>query len=536
MTDRSDTARPPEWLRPPTEQAGLSYYVEVLRERLVLIAAAVALALLAAGAYLATADNVYKAEADLLITPAPSDDELLATLGVLRASNDPTRDVETAARLVATTGVAERVQKELGLARSPTSLLNDVTAEPVAESAIVAVSAEAPTAQGAADLANAFAKEALADRTRKIHQRIDQILPQVESDLQAGNSGVVPGLSLREEAARLQFLRSAPDPTISIETQAVPPNTPASPKPKLTLAAAAIAGLILGIAGAFAAQTLDPRLRREGQLRSRYQLPILARVPKQPQSRRGGPLSPAAIAPPTREAYRTLRANVTAARRLRGEPQSILVTGSSPSEGKTTTAINLAASLAMAGSRTILIEADLRRPAIGSTLGISVERGVVSALLENASLEESLSTASPFGPHLQLLLADYEGGWISELFSLDAAQRLVEEAKSLADFVVIDSPPLTAVVDTLPLARQADDVVIVSRLGLTRLDKLHELAELLAANGITPRGFALIGTSHPERSYSYYAGAEPPGTGRATTMPAPEPRSERVRVGRGPST
>ncbi len=521
MATRPETATP-DWLRPPAEQAGLSYYVEVARERWLVIVAAIGLCIAGAVVYLALASKSYEAEADLLITPASPNDELLTSLGVMHSSSDPTSDVETAAKLVTTVDVANRVRRALGSNRSATSLLKDVSAAPVGQSAIVAVTAHAPSATAAADLANAFAKAAVAERTARLHDRIDQILPQVQAELQGGGTAqVAPGASLRSEYARLQFLRSVPDPTISVETTAVPPASPASPKPKLTLGAAGLAGLVLGIGAAFAAQTLDPRLRREQQLRARYQLPILARVPRQ-SSRRGRPLSPTAVTPPAREAYRALRANITAARVRSGEPQAVLITGSAPAEGKTTTAVNLATSLAMAGSETILIEADLRRPAIADTLGIAAETGVVSTLLENASLRDSLITM-PLFPHLKLLLADYRGGWVSELFSLDAAQHLVTEAKRIADFVVIDSPPLTAVVDALPLARQADDVVMVTRLGVTRLDKLQELAELLAANNITPLGFALIGTPHPERGYSYYAGSERPGEGLPTAPRQPEP-------------
>jgi Mrp family chromosome partitioning ATPase len=79
---------------------------------------------------------------------------------------------------------------------------------------------------------------------------------------------------------------------------------------------------------------------------------------------------------------------------------------------------------------------------------------------------------------------------------------MLDQATELAGYVIVDSPPLTAVVDTLPLARQADDVLIVSRLGLTRLDRLRELAELLASNEISPVGFVLVGT--PRRQSSYY--------------------------------
>ena len=119
-----------------------------------------------------------------------------------------------------------------------------------------------------------------------------------------------------------------------------------------------------------------------------------------------------------------------------------MVTGSSVSEGKTTTAVNLAASLALAGQRVILIESDLRRPSLGQALGVTPENGgVVSTLIENTELSNALVTSPNFGPNLQMLLADYEGGWIAELFSIPAAEQMIEEAKALADYVVIDSPP-----------------------------------------------------------------------------------------------
>jgi non-specific protein-tyrosine kinase len=510
MADR-DPISNPNWLHPPAEQAGLHQYIAVLRERYVLIIAAVVLCLAAAAIYLATADKVYEAQADLLVTPAPPDDALLSSLGVMRASNDPTRDVETAAKFVTNTEVADRARSELGLDRSADSLLKDVTAEPVGQSAIVAVTAKASTASVAADLANAFAAGVVSDRTAALHDRIDKILSEVDTTGGAGASplpgGSASSATAADQIARLQLLRNSPDPTIAVENRATPPTAASSPKPKLTLVAAAFAGVIIGIAAAFAAQTLDPRLRREEQLRASYQLPILTRVPAQ-RAQRGKPLMPAALAPPTREAYRTLRANIVAAHGGT-DGQAILVTGSAPSEGKTTTAINLAASLAMAGADTLLIEADLRRPSIGRTLGVSPTTGVVSTLLENASVDDSVVSRRVFGRHLKLLLADRRGAWTSELFSPSAAERLVREAKGWAEFVVIDSPPLTAVIDALPLAREADNVVIVTRPGITRLDKLHELAELLNSNGITPLGFALIGAPQSETGYAYYESEEP---------------------------
>jgi succinoglycan biosynthesis transport protein ExoP len=185
------------------------------------------------------------------------------------------------------------------------------------------------------------------------------------------------------------------------------------------------------------------------------------------------------------------------------------VSGSSPSEGKTTTAINLAASLALAGDHVILIEGDLRRPAVGGALGLTTNGGIVDVLLDNAKIEDTLVTSEAYGPTLGFLLADQSGGWTTELFSLPAAQRMVEDAKRLADYVIIDSPPLNDVVDALPLTRSVDDVLVVVRLGRSRIDRITRLAELLANNGVKPAGFAVIGTDRPGRfDYSYYGESE----------------------------
>jgi receptor protein-tyrosine kinase len=234
------------------------------------------------------------------------------------------------------------------------------------------------------------------------------------------------------------------------------------------------------------------------------------------------PLGPAALSPMTLEAYRTLRGTLAARRRAAGaDSRVILVTGSSPSEGKTTTAINLASSLAMAGASVILIEADLRRPAIGTALDLRVESGVASVLLESVPLENALVSVPGFDSNLGVLLANYDGGWISDLFSLPMAHNLLADARGIADYVILDSPPLADVIDALPLAEHADDVVVVARIGTTHLKKLDQLGELLAENEIKPAGFALIGTRRPSRSsYGYYR-RHPEGDGAGRDLIRP---------------
>ena len=155
----------------------------------------------------------------------------------------------------------------------------------------------------------------------------------------------------------------------------------------------------------------------------------------------------------------------------------------------------------------ILIESDLRRPSIAGPLGVSPEHGIVSVLIENVDLQDALVTTSAYGSNLGMLLAEYQGGWITELFALPAAQRMIAEAREIADYVVIDSPPLTDVIDALPLVAYADDVLVVVKLGVPVLTSLSQLGELLAENGVKPAGFAVVGTARPRRGeYRYYAG------------------------------
>lgn len=509
MASPTVNSRAGDWMSPPAEQEGLQRYVDTIRERLRLIIAILAITTGVAVLYALAATKEYESTADMLVTPISGDDTSLNGLGLLTRSTDPTRDVETAAALITNSEVARQVREDLQLDIQVEKLLEKVEAEPVAQSNIVAVTATETSARDAADLANAFARAAVSVRTETLHDRIEETLPRVEAELEGAPDDSAVGDSLAARVAALQSLRSSPDPTIQLETSATPPLNAARPRRALSVIGGIIAGLVLGIGAAFALQSLDPRVRREAQLRRQYGLPILGRIPKESRSSEGKPLAPGSLSPVTAEAYRTLRATLPAARRQRGRAGTILITGSSPSEGKTTTAVNLAASMAMAGKSVILIEADLRRPSLGDALNVKPERGgVVGVLLENVRLEDALTETPSYGPNLKVLLADYEGGWITELFSVPKAQEMIDEARELADYVIIDSPPLNEVVDALPLARKADDVLIIVRLGRSRMDKIGQLGELLAESGIRPVGFAVVGTPRPGRGeYHYYAGA-----------------------------
>jgi Mrp family chromosome partitioning ATPase/capsular polysaccharide biosynthesis protein len=511
------------WRRPQLGVSGLERYFHTLRERLRLIVAVVVTTTLAALLYLAVASDQYRAEADLLVTPVGQEADALTGLPVIRESSDPTRDVETAARLVTNRDVAARVKSELGLDESANALLGKVSAEPVAQSNIVSVRAEADSPELARDIANGFASGVVAERSRQVRLEAAEQIARLREQIAAAEERGEDTQVLSAQLVQLESVRASGDPTLRVETRADAPDEPFAPRPTLTIAAGLLAGLILGVGGAFAMNALDPRLRREEQLRELYSLPILARVPKErrartftlgkrrfgigPRERERRALPPGELSTATLESFRTLRTMLAAQRPDNGDSRTILVTGPSPSEGKTTTAINLASSLALAGNRVILIEADFRRPSAGQALGVQARVGIGDVLLGNVALEDALVLAPPFGDNLCALLVDRADDWLAEVLSLPAAEALLDDAKRLADYVVLDSPPLTQVIDAMPLARRVDDVVLVVRLGSSNLTQLAHLGDLLDQNGIRPSGFVVVGGPAPEEQ-SYYRDAE----------------------------
>jgi Mrp family chromosome partitioning ATPase len=313
---------------------------------------------------------------------------------------------------------------------------------------------------------------------------------------------------LEQQLAVLDTLRSSPDPTVSISSPATPPTSPASPNRKTSLAAGGFAGLIIGLLAILALNALDPKLRDEDQLREIYALPLLSKIPKQRAGK--APLVPRELIPAVGEAFRTLRAAFTvrhggtdydAPRR----GSAILVTGDAAAAGKTTVALNLAMSLTAAGKQVIVIEADLRRPSIGQALRVRAPKGVAEVLLGKADLVEALVWIPQHGPQLELLLGTTADAGEIDRISPESARQLVREAREMCDFVVIDSPPMTEVTDALAFAEEADDVVLVARIGASQVRKMSDLGELLTRSRIVPAGIVLVGVA--ESGGYYYRGA-----------------------------
>jgi Mrp family chromosome partitioning ATPase/capsular polysaccharide biosynthesis protein len=436
--------------------------------------------------------------------------------------------------------VATLAHAQLGNGDSVASLLDHVQAVPVAGSTVVAITADSTRPARAQMIANAFAAATIQQSTTQLQASLTAEAQHLQAQIAAlppsEPAAVVSGLAA--QLTSVESLQGGQDPTLRVAAGAALPTSAASPHRLRTVAVALLAGLILGVGAALAAGWLDPVLRREDQLEARYALPVLAQIPAaftggrrhrlagrlrhRPAAR--GPLVPGRAPLPVLDAYRALvPALTTAARGSSTEgskPRSILVTSPSALEGKTTTAISLAWSLAAGGHRVILIEADFRRPAIGQALGISSEVGM-GTLFDSAvadpvrrprtplNLDEALVSTRFHGAEFEVLLAgdgSTRGPTTLDRLASGGARELISLARRRADFVVIDSPALGEAMETLSLAQDADELVLVVALGETRMARLEHLGGLLQRYDVQPAGFVVVGVNRGVSGPAYGAG------------------------------
>jgi non-specific protein-tyrosine kinase len=204
---------------------------------------------------------------------------------------------------------------------------------------------------------------------------------------------------------------------------------------------------------------------------------------------------------PAAEAYRTLRTNIQFSS-LDKPIHTLLVTSTSPDEGKSTTLSNLAVTIAQAEQRVILVDCDLRRPSLHTLFGVPNEQGLTSVILNQGDGE--LPLHATWVPGLSLLTSGPLPPRPADLLGSRRMEVLIERLRSEADMVLFDTPPVIAVTDAAVLATRLDGVLLVLQAGKTRRDRAREARRQLEKVKANIIG-VVLNNARMEASYGYYS-------------------------------
>ena len=320
-----------------------------------------------------------------------------------------------------------------------------------------------------------------------------------------------------QEAGILAGLHST---SVHIVEDADTPVFPSQPKKMLNLAGGLAGGLLLGGILALLLEAMDTNLRTIEDVESALNLPLLAVLPKvegteilaanfikQALSGQGGSWSKIG------EALRGLRTSILLST-AGAPPQVLMISSTRPAEGKTSVAILEAIIFALNASRVLLIDADLRRPAVHLRVkGEYIDShsshnvGLSSVLSGKATLKEAVQEW-PDLPNLHLLLAGPLPPLPSELLGSKQMEDLLAELRTQYDFIIIDTPPVLTVTDASVLCRLADATVLVVRYGEARRQVIARSIELLQRSGANLLGVALNMVDFGAPEYSEYYGRQ----------------------------
>jgi tyrosine-protein kinase len=489
----SGGGRPPSPPPTPAEAGGVRPLIQAISSHRRIVAVTMIAALLGAIAFLAVRQTTYQATANVLVQPVPQDDPTYLSLGVIRDSGDPIRTTQTAATLLDTTEAASRTAQQLGGDWTTKSVEDGVDVAPVSESNIIAITGTADTGAESAKLADTFAQTSLTLRNDQLEKQVDQAIDQTQSQLDSLDAGDPNAAELANELQLLTSIKQSGDPSLELQQNATVPDAPTNPSPILVVMLALIAGLVLGSGAALLRELFGRRIADADEATAIYPMSVLARVPLLPAKSFESPEGTAWYIPPEIfESFLTLAIQLEQRDR---SPSSLMVTSPTRGDGKTTSAINLAVTLARVGRSVILLDFDLRNPQVAESLGMQDVTTTASQLADEHRDFESLLVHTEL-PNLRILpiRPGTHGGPTS---GIDAAvlQRLIRLARANADWVVVDTPPLGEVSDALTLSREIEDILVVMRPGNTGRSHLKTLGDLLERTGHRPEGCILIDSS-----------------------------------------
>jgi tyrosine-protein kinase len=507
--------------QPAPAEHDLGAYLKAIRRRMPLILLLTGVVTAAAVLVSLAQTKQYEASARIVLSQT---DPINAVIDPTTPINyDPESDRNTRISLIKLEAVAQGVRTAANVDYSTSELLDKVTTEVESNSDIVAIKALDPDPETAAAIATAFAEQYQLYRQQTARDSLNdaaEVTRRQLEQLSLAEQASEQGRDLRAKLREIEILAAAQRGGVEVAETADVPTHPAKPRPILNGIIAFVLGFGFAVAVAVAMEFIDRRLKDEEDVENAFGLPILATIPR--PARRSQTVVPGEDRGQF-EGYSALATNLRFFE-LGPELESIMITSPGPSEGKTSVTLGTARALAALDLRVIAIEADLRRPTfasygIGRGAGLSTVLAGVSDV-DSALIEVDASTltrvdgtpsarartfhvlpAGPVPPNPQALLAR------------PMMTHVIEDARAMADVVLVDVPPLGAVNDPVTLANLVDGVALVAHIGRTTRDASRRTLRLLANVDARLLGVVVTGATPGEGYYGAYtspsAGREP---------------------------
>jgi succinoglycan biosynthesis transport protein ExoP len=435
----------PKTVRAPTandlgSRVTVAQYLRVLRQQWFVVLLLAALSVGGAVAYTVRQTPVYSATTQLFVVVSGSESNVSE---LSQGSDFIQQRVKSYTDIATSPQVLEPVIARLHLHTTAAGLAGRVTVESPLDTVLLNLSVTDSDPAQAAQIANAVARQ-FPDFIAEIETPAGQVKSPVR---------------------------------LSVTKLATIPQAPVSPRAPLNIALGLLVGLGIGIGAAVLRDQLNTSISGVSDVEKLTGAIPLGVVPYDPGAQKH-PLVEADQQSARAEAFRTLRTNLQFAD-VDHPPRVIVVTSPLPSEGKSTSACNVALTLALGGARVVLVDGDLRKPAVGKYLGISNAAGLTSVLAGRHDLRDVVVA---YGREtLSILPSGPTPPNPSELLGSQQMADLLTTLANHYDIVVVDAPPLLPVTDAAVLASAADGAVLVLRHGKTRREEAERAIQALAA-------------------------------------------------------
>ena len=509
--------------------ASLRDYLRIVKRRQWVILQALILVPVMAVLWSLQQDKLYEANAQVLIGRQNLAAQLQGVPDPYQ-NQSPDRVLQTQANLARVPHVAAEVVDSTGYDGSVGDFLSSSSVSPKANADLLEFTVRARSADLAQQLATAYANAyrryrneldtvALENAREGLQQRLRELRRELRP-AQRRSSDLYQNLVEREqELETLQALQISNASVVQRATGAAQ----VAPRPLRNAILGVALGLFLGLLLAFLWEALDTRTRTSDELERGLRLPLLGRLPVPPRRLRRQDKLITIEQPQTAgaEAFRLLRLNIEFVNYGK-KPGAILVTSALTDEGKSTTAANLAVAFASAGSSVALVDLDLRRPYLHRIFGGQPRPGLTDVAVGGARLDDALApiyvsrtskrrklggksrngSGSPASAAFHLLAAGPLPPNPGEFVGQRAVAEIIHELRERFDVVLIDTPPLLQVGDTMAVAPHVDALLLVARLQTLRRHHLKELRRVLAGAPVSVIGFAVT-AAETESGYGY---------------------------------